>query len=67
MSWIFIADDGEQVHFDVPPRVVELEQQLTALSLEYVSATGQAQEALEQLATLTKESAHYKYKFEGID
>ena len=28
MSWIFVADDGEQVHYDVPPQVAELEAKL---------------------------------------
>ena len=28
MSWIFVADDGERVHYDVPPQVAELEAKL---------------------------------------
>ena len=28
MSWVFVADDGEQVHYDVPPQVAELEAKL---------------------------------------
>ena len=45
MSWIFIADDGEQVHYDVPPRVVELEQQCDDSDREL-------QDALNKLAAL---------------
>ena len=29
MSWIFVADDGEQVHYSVPPQIAVLEAKLT--------------------------------------
>ena len=59
MSWTFTADDGEQVHYDVPPQVARLEAELA-------KKDAMLQEAREKWSTRAFERDRYHQQLAAL-
>ena len=67
MSWIFIADDGEQVHYEVPPQVVVLEQRINELEAEMKGLREAARDVVNCLSIRGRERHYGPYLLQQAD
>jgi len=66
MSWIFIADDGERVHYEVPPKVAELEQANKMWRTDFAKLAAESAERMRRIEKLVALCHEYGIPMEKV-